>query len=116
MQKALPLTVVAILVAIAVAAYAQARGTDTGPTNFKPGSILCVTTHTSGIAGIYIQDAKLEKLGESWCVAGIGPDVQGFPSIGDRIWVPMSSISVMYEIKDLEDLRKKMAVPNSPAA
>jgi hypothetical protein len=89
---------------------------DTGPANFTPGSLLCVSTHTSGIAGIYIQDAKLEKMGESWCVAGIAPDVKGFPNIGDRIWIPMSSISVVYEIKDLEDFRKKMAAPNGPDA
>jgi hypothetical protein len=116
MQKALAITFASILMIIAVAAYSQDRVTDRPQVEFKNGTVLSVTTHTSGGGSIYIQDPIAKKFGDTWFIVGTGPNIQGFPHIGNRIWISMNSVSFIHEFKDVDEVRKLLALPPNPAA
>lgn len=115
MQKALVVTLASILFVIAVAAYSQERESDRPPTEFKAGTVVSVTTIATGGSSVYIQDPIVRKLGDDWYIVGTGPDIQGFPHIGNRVWISMNSVLVMYEFKDVDEVRKILGLPQNPA-
>lgn len=115
MQKALAIAFAAVLLTIAVAAYSQDGKGDGPPAEFKTGTVLSVITHTSGGAAAYIENPVVKKLGETWFIVGTGPDVQGFPSVGKRIWISLNAVSVINEFKNVDEVRKTLAIPQNPA-
>lgn len=115
MQKILGITFASILIIIAVVAYSQDRESDLPPAEFKTGTVLSVTTIATGGSSVYIQDPIVRKLGDDWYIVGTGPDIQGFPHIGNRVWISMNSVLVMYEFKNVDEVRKLLGLPQNPA-
>lgn len=115
MHKAIAITFAAVLLTVAVAAYSQDREGAGPPVEFKKGTVLSVITHTSAGTAAYIEDPIVKKLGETWFIVGTGPDVQGFPNIGKRIWISLNAASIINEYKNVDEIRRALDIPQNPA-
>ncbi len=79
------------------------------PAPALPGSAMAITIKSDPAYGIYLQDVRLQRVGESDFFVGTGVDSgMGEWSAGRRVWVAVEDISEIVEFQDQEDLRKTL--------
>ncbi len=108
---------IVLTLAIATVAYSQDRKLESKDKLFADGAILVITTSGVNNSAIYFEDPELKKIGETWFLVGKYATVPGFPSPSKTlsVWVAMSSITMIHEYKDAEELRKTFPAQAQPA-
>ncbi len=109
---------IVLTLTLAMVAYSQDRKPDSNSKPFADGSIVSIAISGTVNAGLYLEDPEIKRIGETWFLVGKVADLPGFPAAPKTLtsWVSMSSITMVHEYKDADELRKAFPIQTQPAS